>query len=646
MGSIAAASGLILMAYGQHALAQAPELPRVVVDAAYAPLTGQRVHVPAGGDLQAAINAAQPGDTIELEAGAVFSGNFTLPRKPAPGWIHIQSSSYETLPEPGRRATPVDAPSMPRIVTPNTTPVFRTQSGASQYRLIGLNVGAALQNQSATVFNLLDFGSDSTSAGDLPSDLIVDRCYIHGNANANVRRGIALNSVRSAVVDSTIDEIHERGADAQAIGGWAGPGPYLIENNFLAAATENIMFGGSTPRIANLVPEDIVIRHNHLFKPLRWKAGDPSFDGNDWSIKNSFELKNARRVLVEGNVFENNWADSQVGFAILFTVRGEDGQAPWSAVQDVTFQYNIVRNSDQGLNISAYDDTGASQQTSRILVAHNYWNKVGGRLIQILNAPEGGTNGVTIEHNTSNRAGNQFLNMGDARDRPNTNLVVRDNLGPAGQYGVFGGGVGSGTAALNAYAEWTFEGNVLAGANASAYPAGNFYPANFPQDIGFEAAASGDFRLAASSPFKNRASDGDDPGADFEALWVRTARARSGLAEKSLGDFNRDGAVDAADFIVWRKSLGQTGNGLAADSNNDGQIDAGDYHVWRANFGRTAASGANTSLDSSTAVPEPQAGLLALVSVILLSRFCRPWPCARFSRAGCGFFVAIARRQP
>src|SRR5262249_5042577 len=155
------------------------------------------------------INAAQPGDTIELEAGAMFSGNFTLPKKSASGWIDIQSSSYATLPEPGRRVSLADAPSMPRIVTPNTAPVFKTQPGASQYRFVGLNIGATLQDQSSTVFNLLDFGSDSTKAADLPSDLIVDRCYIHGNQNANVRRGVALNSVRSAVVDSYIDEIHE-----------------------------------------------------------------------------------------------------------------------------------------------------------------------------------------------------------------------------------------------------------------------------------------------------------------------------------------------------------------------------------------------------------------------------------------------------
>jgi hypothetical protein len=534
VNGLAALIVLGVVALTLSAAAQTPELPREVVDASYAPLSGERIHVAAGGDLQAAIEAAQPGDTIDLEAGATFRGNFTLPRKATGGWIHIQSAEYAALPAPGRRATPRDAASMPRVETPNTAPAFAAQPGASRYRLVGLEIGAALVDQSATVFNLVDFGGDATSADELPSDLIVDRCYIHGSAGANVRRGVALNSARSAVVDSTIDEIHERGADAQAIGGWTGPGPYLIENNFLAAATENIMFGGSPPGIAGLVPEDIVIRGNHLFKPLRWKEGDPSHDGHDWSIKNSFELKNARRVLVEGNVFENNWTDSQSGFAILFTVRGEDGQAAWAAVQDVTFQYNVIQNSDQGLNITAYDDGGASQQTRRILIAHNYWDRVGGRLFQILNSPAGGTDDVSIVHNTSNTAGKQFLNLGDTRDRPNTNLAVRDNLGPAGEYGVFGGGVGSGAAALDAYAEWTFAGNVLAGADEGRYPEENFYPAEFPDDLRFVDPAGGDFRLAESSPYRGAASDGGDPGADLETLRVKTAGAVSGVSDAEL----------------------------------------------------------------------------------------------------------------
>ena len=42
-------------------------------------------------------------------------------------------------------------------------------------------------------------------------------------------------------------------------------------------------------------------------------------------MKNSFELKNARRVLVEGNVFEHVWAAAQTGFAVLFTTRNQGG---------------------------------------------------------------------------------------------------------------------------------------------------------------------------------------------------------------------------------------------------------------------------------------------------------------------------------
>src|SRR3954470_21239391 len=100
-GCFAAVSSLGLVVLGSWpAAAQSPELPREFVDASYIPLSGQRIHVAAGGNLQAAINAAKPGDTIELEAGASFSGNFTLPHKSIPGWINIESSSYASLPEP------------------------------------------------------------------------------------------------------------------------------------------------------------------------------------------------------------------------------------------------------------------------------------------------------------------------------------------------------------------------------------------------------------------------------------------------------------------------------------------------------------------------------------------------------------------
>lgn len=82
------------------------------------------------------------------------------------------------------------------------------------------------------------------------------------------------------------------------------------------------------------------------------------------------------------------------------------------------------------------------------------------------------------------------------------------------------------------------------------------------------------------------------------------------------GDYNQNGTVDAADYVVWRNTLGQPGSGLAADGNGNNQIDEGDYGVWRANFGRTSGSAVATSATSQSAVPEPS-GLAPLTLAVL-----------------------------
>ena len=172
-----------------------------------------------------------------------------------------------------------------------------------------------------------------------------------------------------------------------------GPGPFRIANNHLEAAGENVMFGGADPLIADLVPADIEIVGNHFAKPLRWKEDDSRYEGVAWSVKNLFELKNARRVLVEGNVLEYNWPHAQNGFAILFTVRNQDGRAPWSVVEDVTFRDNMVRHVGGGINILGHDDIHPSRRTSRIAIVDNVFADVGGswghgRLFQLLDGTD------------------------------------------------------------------------------------------------------------------------------------------------------------------------------------------------------------------------------------------------------------------
>jgi hypothetical protein len=72
------------------------------------------------------------------------------------------------------------------------------------------------------------------------------------------------------------------------------------------------------------------------------------------------------------------------------------------------------------------------------------------------------------------------------------------------------------------------------------------------------------------------------------------------------GDYNHNNVVDAADYALWRKTLGQSGTGLTADGNGNGQIDTGDYDIWRAHFGRTSPG-------SGESVPEPNTLLLLFI---------------------------------
>ena len=102
------------------------------------------------------------------------------------------------------------------------------------------------------------------------------------------------------------------------------------------------------------------------------------------------------------------------------------------------------------------------------------------------------------------------------------------------------------------------------------------------------------------------------------------------LAPALPGDYNNDDSVNAADYTVWRNTLGQLGSGLAADGNRNNQIDAGDYAVWKSHFGETVGSGAGA--DSAPgdlpaakySVPEPATLLPVIAAGALLAAIRRP----------------------
>lgn len=481
-------------------------------NAAYAGGTGQPC---AYSGLQNAINNSAAGDFISLKAGDTFVGTFSLPVKAGASYITIHSSLIGNLPA-GVRVGPGDAANMATIRTnvPNG-PAFFTSGVTHHFRFQGLEM---LPSSGVACDTMVLFGSNpkETSLAQITHDFDIDRCYIHGLTNEDNHHGIVANSQYTTIRESYISDWHGIGIDTQAILIFNSPGNISITNNYLEGAGENILIGGSDPGITNLVPSNIVIERNFVFKPLSWKVGDPSYAGNHWTVKNLLELKNAQDITINGNVFQNCWVDGQTGIPILFTVRNQDHNAPWSIVQRITFTNNTIRDTLGAFNLLGFDNEAASQQSTDLLIQNNLIGP------NVINEPFLTFNrfyNVTINHNTHFQSNNITILYA----APSTGFMYENNITIWHLYGVFGeGGIPEGTAALDVWTPgYTFTKNVVVNA-PGGYPTGNFYPASvatvdFVNYNGGD-CITGNCSLNVTSPYHLAATDGTDIGYDRAAL--------------------------------------------------------------------------------------------------------------------------------
>ena len=551
------------------------ELPRVWMETSIerTPAPGKVIHVRAGQDLGEALGKASCGETIELEAGATF-GKVLLPAKKCDDahWIIIRTSTPDQkLPPEGTRMLPCYAgvtslPGRPEFHCPANQNVLAKiefdgkggsgpivfAAGANHYRLIGLEVTRAVSP--AVVYNLI--GPDNASA----DHLIFDRMYIHGTPQNETVRGVMLAHIRyGAVIDSYLSDFHcvaKTGActDSQAVAGGSGDdpmGPLKIVNNFLEAAAESIELGGSA---ATATPMDIEIRRNHMFKPMIWMKGQPGYvgglDGSPFIVKNLFEIKNAVRVLFEGNVLENTWGGfSQAGFAILLTPKnqaiGARNVCPNCQVTDVTIRYCTVSHVGGGFQIGngLSANGGAPKDGGRYSIHDVTIDDIEpelftgrGLFAQISSAP-GVTDvpalhDISIDHLTA-FAPRVFLNIGGPISGMKMNHFSITNSifwGAEKPVTTTGGGVDRNCSAgpmsksldlvlQSCFSSSNFQNNVIIG-GGGGWPKGNPTPGK-PADVGFVNAKDfngGEYRLASTSKFKRAASDGKDVGADIDAI--------------------------------------------------------------------------------------------------------------------------------
>lgn len=544
------------------------ELPRVYLATAMSdsPAPGSTISVPPGGDLQSVLKNANCGDTVTLQAGAVFSsGPYTLPNKPCDDqhWIIIRTSAPDTsLPPEGVRMTPCYAGvshlyGRPVLNCTSTTRVLATISysgtgngplifadGANHYRLIGLEVTRAA-NDGKSVVTLVAHEEDGSM-----SHIILDRLYIHGTAGDETRRGVSFSGGTSmAIQDSYVSDLHcsVRGGcmDSQAVSGGTGSlpmGPYKIVNNFLEAAAENILFGGDT---ATQTPTDIEIRFNHLFKPMFWLEGQPGFTAPAFIVKNHFELKNAQRVLFDSNLLEDNWGGfSQHGYSVVLTPKNQDANGqnvcPLCQVTDVTIRYVmmshvgggfITGNGTSGSGGLAYagerysiHDVIADDIDKTVYAGRGMFAQVGTR-------PQPLLQDVQINHITAFPNYGLF-NVGAPEPATIPGFVFTNSIVAAGESPVTStgpyGNIQNCAYEQNPLKVWNacfsdskFAYDAILGSPlpSSDWPGGNFfYSTSAIGFVNYHNGNGGDYHLLPSSPGVGAASDGTNLGADVDAV--------------------------------------------------------------------------------------------------------------------------------
>ncbi len=555
------------------------ELPRVTVPTAMSdsPTPGNVINVNSGGDLQSALNNAHCGDVIQLQAGATFSGKFQVPAKNCDDshWIVIRTSSSDSaLPAEGQRATPCYAgvgslQGRPQYSCPSPKNVmakvqlttqgdgpFQIAAGANYYRFIGLEVtrpaGSAGPGRLITTLGTADH-------------IIVDRSWLHGGPQDETHLGVSLNGMtNAAVIDSYFSDFHCISAtgtctDSHAISGGCTntqDGPYKIQDNFIEATSEGILFGGGA---ATLTPSDIQILNNHFWKPWQWMPGNTPFvggpNGNPFVVKNHLELKNAVRVLVEANLMENNWAGfSQNGSAMLLTPKNQHEPSgsdvcPLCQVTDVTIRYVHIAHAGAGIQmataISGDGKDGAPALSGTRWSIHDVVlddlstkYKGGGSVFLIMNMwPKNPLNTITINHVTGfpDPTGHMMVVGNIYSTAPMYGLVFTNNMVVTSAHPVWNTGGGQDNCAFHdvpvtsitaCFTTFTFNNNGLV-ETPPAFPPSTWPSPNgnmFPQtisDAGFvnyNNGNGGNYELQSNSPYKNKGTDGKDLGADVAGL--------------------------------------------------------------------------------------------------------------------------------
>jgi hypothetical protein len=284
--------------------------------------------------------------------------------------------------------------------------------------------------------------------------------------------------------------------------------------------------------------------------------GQPGYvggaNGNPFIVKNFVELKNAQRVLIDGNIMDDTWGGfSQVGFAILLSPKnpGSTSPCPICQVTDVTIRYDSISHVGAGLQIAnALSDYGnAAFDGERYSIHDIVIDDINGVTYDgpsefaevLVSAGAPVLQNVTINHVTAFPSSTMFV-VGDmvAVSTQMKNFFFTNSIVNAGTYPVWSSGGGSTNCAyydkplttFNAcFSPYSFASNAVVASTSSfppsLWPSGNFFPASASavQFVNYNNGNGGNYQLMSTSPYHNAGTDGLDLGADIAAINSATA---------------------------------------------------------------------------------------------------------------------------
>jgi hypothetical protein len=527
----------------------------ISIPAATILVTGNTDPAASGTQLQAAIDSAQPGDTILISPNE-FRGPIVLRKKVNPSGLAITLQSAaptQNLPAPGVRTGPSYSSYLPQITAQGGLAAMTTEPGSNYYNLVNLEFRP--HDPGALFYSLLYLGFNDAGQSTfdaVPQFVNVDRCYIHGYPNVNQKLGIQLSSGNTKITNSYLAEFHSDIQDASAISGINGPGPYQIINNYIEAAAVNILFGGAVPFITGQVPSNILVAKNDFVKLLSYKnwdkvdsatyaaivQADPNraavFLGNKIpnyvihtlgaytpNVKNMFELKYGQDVTVIANTFTNTYVQAdQFGVPLALTPRTEQGAVPWATVQRVSISNNIFRHQSGVVVIGAADVGQTGPRTNNITFYNNLFDDIRPDYAydyERIFESRAITN-LRMDHNTILGIG-EYLSLIDTT--PLNNFTYTDNIVS------YGGGFSAQCGGYNASAYacgfngFNLNKNIFIGVPTTAVlPAftvpNQFFPADV-NSVGFVDALNlgadyHNYALAPTSPYKAKGIHQSDPG--------------------------------------------------------------------------------------------------------------------------------------